>query len=72
MGGALRSPGTHPRGDEAARDALVMEGTHFSESRPRGVTEFELEDEILARMRTAPANQPGVSRSAEKAVSKSG
>ena len=35
-------------------DALVMEGTHFSESRPRGVTEFELEDEILTRTRTAP------------------
>ena len=35
-------------------DALVMEGTHLSESRPRGVTEFELEDEILSRVRTAP------------------
>ena len=35
-------------------DALVMEGTHFSGNRPRGFTEFELEDEILARTSTVP------------------
>jgi ribonuclease J len=35
-------------------DALVMEGTHFSGNRPRGVTEFELEDDIFGHTKTAP------------------
>ena len=44
--------------DAAARkplDVLVMEGTHFSGNRAAGITELELEKQILARITEAPA-----------------
>ncbi len=35
-------------------DALVMEGTHFGSQRPARKTEYELEDDIVEHIRTAP------------------
>jgi ribonuclease J len=35
-------------------DVLLMEGTHFGSGRSKGLTEFELEEEIVAHIKTAP------------------
>jgi len=39
---------------EAPLDVLVMEGTHFSGHREKGITEMELEDQIFAHVSSAP------------------
>lgn len=35
-------------------DVLLMEGTHFGSGRSKGLTEFELEEEIVGHIKTAP------------------
>ena len=35
-------------------DALLMEGTHFGSAREQGITEYELEDQIVGHVQTAP------------------
>ena len=36
-------------------DVLLMEGTHFGTDGPRGITEFELEEEIVEHVKSAPS-----------------
>lgn len=54
-----RKPGMAKRLIQAARkqgvDVLLMEGTHFSGDRKRGITEQELEDEAVAHIEQAKA-----------------
>ncbi|HEV7281399.1 MAG TPA: MBL fold metallo-hydrolase [Pirellulaceae bacterium] len=38
-----------------AVDVLLMEGTHFGSDRPKGQTEYDLEEEIVRLVRDAPA-----------------
>lgn len=39
---------------DKAVDVLLMEGTHLGQERVRGVTEYELEEEIVNQIRSAP------------------